>query len=46
MTTSPLKRNSPPDLSTTMKGNGNEDDAQEFQQIIRDRRCKLMFDLK
>jgi hypothetical protein len=43
MSASPPKRNSPPDISTIMKGNVNEDDAYQFQQIIRDRRCKLIF---
>jgi hypothetical protein len=43
MSASPIKRNSPPDLATTMKAGVNEDDAHQFQQIIRDRRGKVIF---
>lgn len=41
MSTSPSKRNSSPDMANTAMENVNEDDAQQFQQIIRDRKCKL-----
>ncbi|CAF4193179.1 unnamed protein product [Rotaria sp. Silwood2] len=38
MSTSPSQRNSSPDAATTLASNVNEDDAQQFQQIIRDRK--------
>ncbi|CAF3539694.1 unnamed protein product [Rotaria sordida] len=38
MSTSPSQRNSSPEIATTMTSNINEDDAQQFQQIIRDRK--------
>jgi hypothetical protein len=41
MSTSPAQRYSSPDIVTTMTGDVNEDDAQQFQQIIRDRKCKF-----
>ncbi len=41
MSASPSQRSSSPDTASTMTGNVNEDDAQQFQQIIRDRRCKF-----
>lgn len=43
MSASPIQRNSLPDVPTTMMENVNEDDAQQFQQIIRDRKCKLYY---
>jgi hypothetical protein len=43
MSTSPSQRSSSPDTASTMTGNVNEDDAQQFQQIIRDRRCKFSY---
>ncbi|CAM2708186.1 unnamed protein product [Rotaria socialis] len=38
MSISPSQRNSSPEIVNTMTGNSNEDDAQQFQQIIRDRK--------
>ena len=43
MTTSgsPRQSNSP-DAAGSTKENTNADDSQQFQQIIRDRRCKYL----
>lgn len=41
MSNNPSQRNSSSDTGTAKAGVANEDDAQQFQQIIRDRRCKL-----
>ncbi|CAF3670938.1 unnamed protein product [Adineta steineri] len=38
MSASPTERSSSPELASTMVGDKNEDDIQQFQQIIRDRR--------
>jgi hypothetical protein len=40
MSTSPSKRNNSPDVAMKMSGDSNTDDAQQFQQIIRDRKGK------
>jgi hypothetical protein len=41
MSTSSSKRKSSPDIATAMTGDVNTDDAQQFQQIIRDRKGKF-----
>ncbi|CAM4829522.1 unnamed protein product, partial [Rotaria magnacalcarata] len=38
MSISPSQHNSSSEIVNTMTGNSNEDDAQQFQQIIRDRK--------
>jgi len=43
MSTSSSKRKSSPDIATAMTGDVNTDDAQQFQQIIRDRKGKFFF---
>ena len=42
MSTSPSKRNNSPDVAVKTNGNSNTDDAQQFQQIIRDRKGKFI----
>ena len=41
-TRSPSKRYSSSDIPLTTMSNVNDDDAQQFQQIIRDRRGKYL----
>lgn len=41
MSTSPSKRNNSPDTATATVDDDNTDDAQQFQQIIRDRKGNL-----
>ena len=40
MSSSSSSRHSSPDTATPAMEESNADDAQQFQQIIRDRRCK------
>ena len=44
MSTSPSGRKSPADEIAPTTADGNVDDAQQFQQIIRDRKCKFLID--
>lgn len=43
MATSPSKRNNSPDTTTANASDDSTDDAQQFQQIIRDRKGNLSF---
>ena len=46
MSNSPSERSSSPELASAMMGDEMTDDAQQFQQIIRDRRCKYSLSFK
>jgi hypothetical protein len=43
MSSSPSKRNGSADVATKIVEDVNTDDAQQFQQIIRDRKGKVFF---